>query len=159
MEINLLAAFTASRNRGRMPGLLSRTFPSRTSPPWLKIPIVITSHGGDVREGNVRLSKPGMRPRFLLAVKAASKLISIGRFTEEGFVQLSAKPEQIVSIPNGVDLEPFETRVDRPRDLDPSIHPDQFVLFIGRLANRKGIDTLVEAMANVRANETVQLVV
>ena len=34
----------------------------------LGVPIVITSHGGDVKEGNIRISKTGMRPRYVLAV-------------------------------------------------------------------------------------------
>ncbi len=50
--------------------------------PRMKIPIIITSHGGDVREGNVRIVKPGMRSRFEAAVAGADALVSIGRFTE-----------------------------------------------------------------------------
>jgi glycosyltransferase involved in cell wall biosynthesis len=123
------------------------------------IPIVITSHGGDVREGNLRLSKPGMRPRFIRAVRSADALISIGRFTEEGFLRLNADANRIVSIPNGVELEPLTCRASRPQDLDTAIVEDQYILFLGRLALRKGVDTLLEAMSRIKPNGHVQLVI
>jgi glycosyltransferase involved in cell wall biosynthesis len=125
----------------------------------MKIPLVITSHGGDVREGNVRLAKPGMRPRFIRAVQAADALISIGRFTEQGFLALGADPKQIISIPNGVDLAPFRNQVARPSQLDTDIVPGKYFLFIGRLAARKGVDTLIEAMALLPADRDIRLVI
>jgi glycosyltransferase involved in cell wall biosynthesis len=54
-----------------------------------------------------------------------------------------------VDIPNGVDLQPFTTPTPRPARLDPSIQPGQYVLFLGRLKHRKGLDVLLEAMALV----------
>ncbi|HSV14689.1 MAG TPA: glycosyltransferase family 4 protein, partial [Tepidisphaeraceae bacterium] len=125
----------------------------------LRIPIVITSHGGDVREGNVRLSKPGMRPRFTRAVSDADALVSIGRFTEEGFRRLGANATKIVTIPNGVDLDPFREPAARPADLDARIVPAEYALFLGRLALRKGVDTLLQALAQVTPNGRVQLVI
>src|SRR5207237_4015947 len=85
------------------------------------VPIVITSHGGDVRENNIRISKPGMRERYVRAARAADALVSIGRFTEEGFRRLFPEAPQIVTIPNGIDLEPFRDRAPRPPRLDPAI--------------------------------------
>src|SRR5581483_547929 len=63
--------------------------------PKLGIPLVITSHGGDVREGNVRITKPGVRRRHVMAVRAADALVSIGNFTEEGFRRLDPQTRQI----------------------------------------------------------------
>jgi len=125
----------------------------------LGIPLVITSHGGDARPGNVRILKPGMRPRFLSAVKTADVLISIGQFTTQSFFQLDADPAKIRSIPNGVDLTPFASQADRPVDLDLLIIPGKYLLFLGRLARRKGLDVLIDALAKMPAVDGVELVI
>lgn len=114
----------------------------------LSVPVVITSHGGDVKQGNVRIAKPGMRPRFIRAVESADALISIGNFTDEGYRKLSDRLPPIVSIPNGIDLSPYETPAVRPGRF-AHIEPDSYILFLGRLAKRKGVDVLIDAMAKV----------
>lgn len=113
----------------------------------LGIPLVITSHGGDVREGNVRITKPGVRQRHVMALRAADALVSIGRFTEEGFRRLHPEAARIVTIPNGIDLEPFQSRARRPENLDPAIREGRYALFLGRLSRRKGVDVLLRAIA------------
>jgi glycosyltransferase involved in cell wall biosynthesis len=123
------------------------------------VPLVITSHGGDVRAGNARLEKAGMRPRFLKAVSTADALVSIGRFTSEGFDQLKADPAKVHMIPNGVDLQPFEKAVDRPAGLDPAIEAGRYFLFMGRLSPRKGVDVLLKALARLPAAGGVELVI
>jgi len=123
------------------------------------VPLVMTSHGGDVRPGNARLSKPGMSQRFHLAVQAADALVSIGRFTTDGFVQLGADAARIHMIPNGVDLLPFQNPVARPEGIFPFIEPGKYFLSMGRLSHRKGLDVLVRAMARVQPSGSVDLVI
>ena len=125
----------------------------------LGIPLLITSHGGDVREGNVRIRKPGVRQRHVLALEAADALISIGRFTEDGFRRLYPQAPRVVTIPNGIDLGPFRSRAARPDSLDPAIRQGRYALFIGRLHRRKGVDVLLGALARTPADGAVQLVV
>ena len=125
----------------------------------LGVPLVITSHGGDVREGNVRITKPGVRQRHVLAVRAADALVSIGRFTEEGFRRLYPEAPRIVTIPNGIDLEPFQSRAARPTDLDLAIRENRYALFLGRLSRRKGVDVLLRAMAQIPSAQGAQLVI
>lgn len=127
--------------------------------PKLGIPLVITSHGGDVREGNVRITKPGVRQRHVMALRAADVLVSIGRFTEDGFRRLHPDAPRVETIPNGIDLVPFRSPVPRPASFDPAIRAGQYALFIGRLHLRKGVDVLLNALAQIPADGGVQLVV
>ncbi len=127
--------------------------------PALRIPIVITSHGGDVKEDNVRIIKPGMRPRFIRAVESADVLISIGKFTEEGYRKLSSNLPPMVSIPNGIDLKPFEQPAPRSARIDAKIENGKYILFLGRLARRKGGDVLLRAIARLPASSQVVFVI
>jgi teichuronic acid biosynthesis glycosyltransferase TuaC len=111
------------------------------------VPLVLTSHGGDIRPGNTRLVKPGLRARFVSAVSSADALVSIGNFTRDAFLQLGADPAKMHDIPNGVDLSPFQSPAARPADLDPAVRTGEYILFLGRLADRKGVDVLINAAA------------
>jgi len=113
----------------------------------IRTPVVITSHGGDIRPENARLIKPGIPQRFKLAIDHADALVSIGRFTTDAFLKLGADHKKIVDIPNGVNLAAFSETVDRPSELPEQVIPNRYALFIGRLAHRKGIDALVNAFA------------
>jgi glycosyltransferase involved in cell wall biosynthesis len=125
----------------------------------LNVPIVITSHGGDVKEGNIRISKPGMRQRYVRAVEQADALISIGNFTEEGYRKLSGHLPPIVTIPNGIDWEPFAAAAARPSALADKVVAGKYVLFLGRLKERKGVDVLIDAIARLPACDHVQCVI
>jgi glycosyltransferase involved in cell wall biosynthesis len=124
----------------------------------LNVPVLITSHGGDIREGNPRLKKAVVQKRYQQALHNADVLVSISRFTADNFRRLH--PEgRVVSIPNGVDWSPFAVSAPRPEHLDPGIRPKEYILFLGRLKNRKGVDVLLEGMAQVPANGKIQLVI
>jgi glycosyltransferase involved in cell wall biosynthesis len=124
----------------------------------LHVPSVITSHGGDIRQGNIRLGKPVLQRRYQQALQDADVLVSISRFTEDNFRRL-CPGTRIVSIPNGVDPEPFAQPAPRPANLDPSIRSKEYVLFLGRLKNRKGVDLLLQALAQTPANGRIQLLI
>lgn len=113
----------------------------------LNIPLVITSHGGDIRPGNARLAKRGLRKRFSLAVETADALICIGAFTRSAFAQLGAPVDRFVDIPNGVHLSAVRAVVSRPSDIPEMVQPNNYALFLGRLAERKGVERLLDAMA------------
>jgi len=115
----------------------------------LATPIAVTSHGGDVREGNCRIVKPGMVERHALGVQMADATIAISRFTRDGFLRLYPQAANIVDIPNGVHLGPFATQAARPSDLPPAIQSEEYLFFLGRLARRKGVDVLLAALAKM----------
>ncbi|MDB5290234.1 MAG: hypothetical protein JWL69_1475 [Phycisphaerales bacterium] len=122
-------------------------------------PLLITSHGGDVKEGNIRISKPGMKPRYVRALEAADALVSIGNFTTEGFHRLHPGASRIVPIPNGIDLGPYSAAAKRPANLDPTIRAGEYILFLGRLKSRKGVDVLLEGLALLGGDDHVQCVI
>jgi len=109
------------------------------------VPVVITSHGGEVNPANPRLDRPGARHKHAMAIAGADSLISIGRFTSDGFRALSTDPAPIHEIPNGVDVAAFARRAERPQGLDARIGLGGYFLFLGRLSRRKGVDQLLEA--------------
>jgi phosphatidylinositol alpha-mannosyltransferase len=125
----------------------------------LGCPLVVTSHGDDVGAAR-RLADPTLRRRHILALGRADALIAISRFTREGFEQLAPQiASKIIDIPNGVDMDAFAVPVLRPADLEPAIRPGEYVLFLGRLDPRKGVDVLLKALTQVRPTGEVQLVV
>lgn len=113
----------------------------------IPVPVVVTSHGGDVYEHNTRLARAVLKQRHVQAATAADAFIAISRFTRDGICRLCPEPPRIVDIPNGVDLRPFAMRAERPARLAPEIRPGEYALFLGRLKHRKGVDVLLQALA------------
>lgn len=124
------------------------------------VPMVVTSHGGDVYEDNVRLQKPVIVERCEQGLRSAAALIAISRFTRDGFTRLcpEAAP-RIVDIPNGVHLANYTERVARPKNLDFALEPSSYAVFLGRLKYRKGVDVLLQALARTPESGRVQLVI
>jgi glycosyltransferase involved in cell wall biosynthesis len=125
----------------------------------LNVPIVLTSHGGDVYENNVRVRKPVLRKRHEIAVQGADCLIAISQFTHERFPRFGASDAKIVDLPNGVDIDALSQPAARPEALDPAIQSGTYFLFIGRLTLRKGVDILLRALARLPKVPTVRLVI
>ena len=75
----------------------------------LKAALVLTSHGGDIREGGARIRKPGARSRAIMALREADAVVSISRFTTQALMSLEPATK-IVEIQNGVDLASFENQ-------------------------------------------------
>ncbi len=122
------------------------------------IPTVITSHGGDVQAENVRLVKPFLRKRIIESLRAADALVAISRFTQLRMRNLCPEAN-IVNIPNGVDLAPFTQSAGRPDLLAETLKPKGYILFMGRLKERKGVDVLLRALSLMSASTPVPLVI
>jgi glycosyltransferase involved in cell wall biosynthesis len=82
-----------------------------------------------------------------LALKNADALVSISRLTTDCFERLYPGGK-IVELPNGVHLGSLDS-APRPANLDQRIQPGRYLLFLGRLHWRKGVDLLLDAWARV----------
>ncbi len=111
------------------------------------VPLVITSHGDDLAPLGLYDRKPELRERYHTALARTDAAIAISDYTARLFRRTCPDLRQIVAIPNGVDVRRFATATPRPANLDGAIQPGQYLLFLGRLDARKGVDVLLNALA------------
>lgn len=122
----------------------------------LNVPVVITSHGGDIVESGRLLRKPALPERFALATREADALVAMSGFVHEGYRRLH--PEATAhDIPNGVDVVAYALPAPRPAELPVDIAPRNYLLFLGRLSRRKGADILIDAVAAMKASPRLLL--
>jgi phosphatidylinositol alpha-1,6-mannosyltransferase len=108
----------------------------------LKIPVVITAHGADVY---------GLRGRLLDALRRAlaSRCEAVTVVSRDMATKLPAvtsrrgEPPRVM--PMGVDTQRFSARPQNGED------SSQTVLFVGRLAKKKGVEYLIRAFPHVLA--------
>ncbi len=114
----------------------------------MDVPVVITSHGGDVRADNPRLRKPQVPQRYTLAVHSASALVAISSMTQQAFQQFGPGLPPVFLVPNGVDCQHFARPEPLPMELSRRL-PRRYVLYVGRLHARKGVDVVLRALARI----------
>jgi glycosyltransferase involved in cell wall biosynthesis len=136
------------------PGYLSTRERAR-----LRVPVVLTSQGDDVVADNHRMRCPVIGPRIRQAVLQADHLIAISEFTRDGFLRMGADPSRITNIPNGADGDRLSRPAARPADFPADIRAGEYLLFLGRLAPRKGVDVLLNALSRLPATGGLVLVI
>lgn len=131
-------------------------------------PIVVTSHGTSI--GETLSHTPKIPSDYLLryffhpmnvvmdsvAGRAADHVIAISSNTREQLANTYRfDAERLSLIPHGVDTGRFYPR----DDVHPAVSPEKTsLLFVGRLASRKGVSRAIEAVASLR-DEDVELLV
>jgi colanic acid/amylovoran biosynthesis glycosyltransferase len=123
----------------------------------LNIPLIVTFQGYDatVYDDHARASKHYSHRVYVRKRKAleagSALLIAVSNFIRSELLRQGFAPDKILTHYVGVDTELF-----RP---DPDIPREPIVLFTGRLAEKKGCEYLIRAMAKVEdltpANELV----
>jgi len=125
-------------------------FPNGLAATWVArmghIPLVTTLHGTDVRMArNIPMSRPAFRHvmQHSAAVTAVSRWLS-----DEARGIVSMKPPLVAPMPVATELF----------DAAPSVSRSRRLLFVGRLMPQKGIDLLIDALAELPADVELDVV-
>jgi colanic acid/amylovoran biosynthesis glycosyltransferase len=118
----------------------------------LKLPFVVTFHGYDIavneRSKNLdRIYGPYPLPQLYLwqrkqVFRQANACIAVSKFIRDRAIAKGCPAEKIEVCYIGVDVDLFKA--------DPAIAREPIVLFVGRLAQKKGCEYLIRAMAEVQ---------
>ena len=107
-------------------------------------PYIVTGHGGDVTSLNKRL----LRKLKCRCIEKAAYVTVVSDYLKERIRELSPRTEALV-LPMGVEKERFSRRYYRENFFGQG--KAKVVLFVGRLAEKKGVSYLIEAMKQVDA--------
>lgn len=110
-----------------------------------EIPLVVTLHGSDITASP---SKPGIRGyRYRLRLKKlfrdANLLVAVSEHIARAAIALGAEPDKVSVLPLGVPWKPATDEICRRKN----------IVFVGRLVEKKGLEFLLEALAQVRRDE------
>jgi len=128
------------------------------------IPLVHTFHSlGVIKEQALGLGDPSPNARVEIEKRlcqSADRIIATNPQERDDLVQLyHTDPEKITIIPCGVNLDLFQPLSQEESKKEIAFSTDDFLItYVGRLENRKGIDTLLEAIHLVD-NPSIQLVI
>jgi glycosyltransferase involved in cell wall biosynthesis len=107
----------------------------------LQVPLVVTFHGYDVTVDDTFLPRLYIQRRELLKAHAA-RFICVSEFIRKQAIAKGFPADKMVVHYTGIDLDAFHVR--------PMVSRSPVVLFVGRLAPKKGCEYLIRAMARVQ---------
>ena len=131
----------------------------------LKIPVVITAHGGDIQIApeigyGKRISSPRWEKKIIFAVEKADALIAISSNSASCFEELGAHKNKIYRIANGIDVDRFSQKIELDRKSLGLEENDRIILAVGRYHIKKGYEMLMRSMALlVRKKRNIKLVI
>lgn len=118
----------------------------------LNIPVFITARGTDI---NLFSRMPLIRPKIVKALNRATGIIAVSQALKRRMIELGIAAGKIAVIPNGVNRETFSPRNRQEARRNLGLNPeDQIILTVGALAQVKGIDRLIRALALLTRNES-----
>lgn len=111
---------------------------------WLGTPTLAKAACGGAGGDLSRLRRTGKAAALLWVLRKLDRVVALSRETENEMRVAGFRAQQVVRIPNGVDLARFFPAPDaRER------HATRTILFLGRLDAQKGVNTLIEAWAAI----------
>jgi glycosyltransferase involved in cell wall biosynthesis len=121
---------------------------------WLacegNIPIITTLHSFHALLGASSKKRKSKEELFRKSFAISSRLIAVSDFVREQAIELGAEPEDVVVIPNGIDIDRFyPDQIDRAREKLGLNKKLKYILFVGSLSGRKSVDMLIRAFAQV----------
>ncbi len=137
--------------------------PHYSMPHRARRPVAVTVHDMTFftnPEWHERSKVAFFRRAIRYAAREADVLIAVSEFTARLLRDVTATTRPVVVAPHGVDLEHFTASPHRD-SAPPTGLPDvsrPYVFFVGTLEPRKGVDVLLDAFADVAANDdTIEL--
>ncbi|NUQ61757.1 MAG: glycosyltransferase family 4 protein [Pirellulales bacterium] len=121
------------------------------------VPLVVTSLGDVSSQRLARQAGPSERYRLML--RRADAAIAISQFIEHRYRELCPEVRRVERISLGVDSSLYAATAARPAGLPGSIRPGGYLLFVGRLVAQKGVDLLLDAIAQAAVREPLCLAV
>jgi glycosyltransferase involved in cell wall biosynthesis len=110
------------------------------------LPLVVTFHGGDATKDKhfeTRLLLPTIfQRRRVGVVETAHTILCVSHFVRDRLIARGFPADKLVTHYLGIDI-PAEVVL-------PPVGVSNTVLFVGRLVEKKGVDTLIDAMAILR---------
>jgi glycosyltransferase involved in cell wall biosynthesis len=93
----------------------------------------------------------------LKIIRNVDCVITVGKSLKNEFVnRFKVCPEKVKIIPNGVDTDLFHPNIIGSEDVLTRYHlPEDYILFVGRLVEQKGIQFLLKAIKGTRINVVI----
>lgn len=115
----------------------------KLSKKW-KVPLVISALG--TIERKVAYEGSYTSKQIFQAMNFADRILSVSEDLKLHIMNLGIKPEKVIVVPNGVDIEKFKpVKKEKARNLLNLSQDKKIVLFVGALRKIKGVDYLIEA--------------
>ncbi len=111
-----------------------------------RVPLVVTARGTDL---NLLARFPTPRRRLQRLAREAAALVAVSAALAEVWVELGAPRERVQVIHNGVDFQHFRPLPRAAARARLGLPPGPWVLTVGELIPRKGIDLLVRALVEL----------
>lgn len=138
-----VAHLHACRN---LPGVVSAHYLRRYA-----VPYVLAPNGTAPRIERLRLVKRAFDVVFgQQVIHSASRVVAVSRSEQQVLTELGIEARTIALIPNPIDVDEFNTPVERGRfRRHYSLEAHPIVLFLGKITPRKRLDILIRAFAQL----------